>query len=172
MSRRLSWRALAIVAAGGAAVVGAAEVWVRLRPLVKATGGPQGVYYTDDTHRAVFGSDAVFMTITSALALVVAVAVVLRGRNLLRFSQILAGAGAAFAGSVLTAWLGALLDGVSRGPLQDFPPTQLEQGQTVIEPARLHTPAALGAAAICWLLVVFISALLSRRQAPPEHLHR
>lgn len=155
------WAIRATVA--GAALVLAAQVWVQLRPEVRATGGANGVYYSDDTHHVVFGSDAVFMVVTGVLALVTSSAVLAVRRRQVELREIALGTGLAGVGSVAVAWCGALLDGIARGPLQTFPPRTLEQGETVIEPARLHMPAALGVGAMCWLSVVFISAVAGRR---------
>ncbi len=155
---------LAVTAAVATCVLAAAAIWVWLRPLVTATAGSQGVYYADDSHRAVFGSDAVFMVTTAAFAAIFAVTVLVRRGRPLQAPGIALGAVVASLSALVAAWVGSLLDGVSAGPLQGFPPAQMIQGQSLVEPARLHTPAALGAAAVGWLVVVFIAALIGRRQ--------
>lgn len=153
------------------AIIAGAVTWVHLRTKVTVSVDKQGLYYLHDTHRVVFGSDAVFVCVTAFATLLVSALVLLGRRDPLRPHAIGLGAVIACVAAVAIAYLGALLDGINRGPLQSFPPTGLPVGATALEPARLHSPAPLFIGSLTWLLCVFVASLLGRPRAISPSVH-
>lgn len=162
-------RSLVAAAALLAVCAAQAALWVRLRPTVSVRTDETGTFYRDESHHAVFGSDAMFFAVIFLTAVTLGGVLLAVRRAPLSPTAIVGGAFLAVVSAALVAWLGCLLDGVGRSPLQPFPPGHVPLGQTVTEPARLHTPAVLGAGALAWLLVVFTTALTSRGRGAGSH---
>ena len=142
-----------------------AWVWVAVRPKVRATSDDGMGAYAKRSHLQVFGADITFMLITGAVALLAVVVTVAlrRGRPLLP-SQILLGAAASMMTSVAVMRVAPLLDSVSRGTGQPFPPARLPAGASVIEPVRLHAYGSLLAGAVCWLGALMLAAAVRPRE--------
>lgn len=157
--RRAGWGVLSV-----ATVAAASWVWAAARPKVQATSDDGVGAYADRSHLRVFGADVTFMLVTGAIALLAAVVtvVVRRGRPLTP-AQVLLGTLAQVAVAVAVTLIGPLLDSVSRGADQPFPPGRLPQGVTVVEPVRLHAYGSLLAGALVWLGALLIAAALRPR---------
>ena len=127
LARHASWRRRAgwpLVWA--AAVAAQAWLWAAARPKVRATSDDGVGAYAQRSHLSVFGADATFMLVTGAFALLAAVLTVAmrRGRPLTPL-QVLLSTLATVVTAAAVMLVAPLLDAVSRGAGQPFPPARL-----------------------------------------------
>ena len=166
LARHASWRRRAGWPLVWAATVAAqAWLWAAARPKVRATSDDGVGAYAQRSHLSVFGADATFMLVTGAFALLAAVlTVAMRLGRPLTPLQVLLSTLATVVTAAAVMLVAPLLDAVSRGAGQPFPPARLPAGATAVEPARLHAYGSLLVGALVWLAALLASAAVRPRE--------